>query len=255
MSDPTIGVTVLAIRFSTDLGAMDDFLQTLGLRPHTASVSGRWREYVDPVRGVRGGVVAVHDAAVADDPTAAGRTSLAFRSTVAPEELADCLDAAGHPASVVDEAWGRDVHVTDPSGAVLTVGTDESDRYGYRDLAAPAAGSSTVTGVLTVVPIRPAGDLTAQVGLLAVLGGRATGDDTWTRVDLPGGGAVGLHRSDDTPVGRADVTLAFTSTEDLDDLAARLVAAGHRASVAHEDWGDELTVVDPDGQRCHLTRG
>ena len=69
-------------------------------------------------------------------------------------------------------------------------------------------------------------------------------------------GLIGLHYVYDgqLPIvpGPAAVHLTFTTTEPIDEVAARLTAAGHDPTVTREDFGSVLEVIDPDGHEVQV---
>lgn len=105
---------------------------------------------------------------------------------------------------------------------------------------------------MKVMPIRYTDDIEAMVGFYRALG---LGLNTVSRgggwVDLTAaGGMVGLHVASSTerPRTRGQCELSFESDERLDDVAARLHAAGyHDAHIIDESFGRSLWVTDPDG--------
>lgn len=94
-------------------------------------------------------------------------------------------------------------------------------------------------------PVGPFADLLAAARLVRL----DEGDDEWWRVwSSPAGGLVALHPSVDDR-GPRSVQLGFRTQEPLADLAARLIAAGHCEVTVSGEFGGELTVLDPDGQK------
>jgi catechol 2,3-dioxygenase-like lactoylglutathione lyase family enzyme len=99
---------------------------------------------------------------------------------------------------------------------------------------------------MRVMPIRYTSDVEAMTRFYAVLGlrvGSVSRPGGW--VELPAdGGTLAVHRGDD--VGRCE--LAFETDEPLEDVAARLRAAGYEPGpVIDEGFGRSLRVPDPDG--------
>jgi hypothetical protein len=244
-------VVVRPVRFTDNVEEMRGFLETLGLRPRIMAEAGGWVEMV-----AGGGMVALHDAATSDHGATSGETRLAFEVDDVTGLAGRLLDAGVEDVTVYDEAYGKVLTCTDPLGDIVTVDGRSDDLYGYRVVQAdtPAAG-------MRVVPVRftdskgPYGPWLEALGLGRVAGG----DDGYVMYAAGDGehGYVGLHHvySDDLPIvsSPAAVHLTFATDEPLDDLAARLVAAGFTdAAVVHEDFGSMLRVTDADGRECQV---
>ncbi|HET7387278.1 MAG TPA: VOC family protein [Nocardioidaceae bacterium] len=240
------GIVVCPVRFTDDLAAMRDFLVLLGLAPRVESEVGGW---VDLVAG--GGMVALHDAASSDVGAPAGMSILSFQVDDA-DFLARSLRSTGFDdAAVYDENYGRVLTVADPLGEQVLLNERSGDLYGYRvhdpDLCNPGT---------RVVPVRFTDQTTAYARFLNRLGLAGDPDPAYAVFTARGGdhGSVGIRRvhRDDLPVVAGpgpSVQLTVTSTEPLDDVAARLIAAGHEdAEIVNEAFGDVLSVTDPDGQ-------
>jgi hypothetical protein len=242
---------VRPIRFTDNVEAMQGFLETLGLRPRIMAEAGGWVEMV-----AGGGIVALHDAASSDHGATSGETRLAFEiGDVA--GLAERLVYAGvEDVTVYDEAYGKVVTCTDPLGDTLSIDGRSDDLYGYRLVQADSPVAN-----MRVVPVRftdpkgPYGLWLEALGLSRV----AAGDNAYVMYAAGGGehGYAGLHHvySDDLPIvpGPAAVHLTFATDEPLEDVAARLVAAGFGdAVVVHEDFGSMLRVTDADGLECQI---
>jgi uncharacterized glyoxalase superfamily protein PhnB len=245
------GIVVRPIRFTDDVEAMQGFLETLGLRPRIAAEAGGWVEMV-----AGGGMVALHDAASSDHGAASGETRLAFEVDDVAGLAEQLVDAGVEDVTVYDEAYGEVVTCTDPLGDTVSIDGRSDDLYGYRVVQAdmPAA-SMRVVPVRFMGPEGPYGHWLEALGLSRV----ADGDDAYAMYAAGGGehGYVGLHQvySDDLPIvpGPAAVHLTFTTDEPLDDVAARLIAAGFvDAVVMHEDFGSMLRVTDTDGRECQV---
>lgn len=120
---------VRPVRFSDDVPAMRRFLAALGLAPRIESDGGGWVDLVAP----KPGLVAVHDAATSAGGYPSGSTTLSFESDEPLEAVRDRLQRAGFAdAHVIDEAYGRVLHVTDPDGVDVVVDEASEDLYGYR---------------------------------------------------------------------------------------------------------------------------
>jgi hypothetical protein len=244
-------IVVRPIRFTDNLGAMQGFLEILGLRPRILSERGGWVEMV-----AGGGMVALHDAASSVIGATSGDTCLGFDVDDV-GDLAERLVGAGvDDVTIYDEAYGQVLSCTDPMGETLQVDSRSDDLYGYRvvESDAPPAG-------LRVAPIRftdpkgPMGSWLEALGLTLVDGG----DEAYVMYAAGGGehGYVGLHAvfDDDERVrpGRADALLTFVADEPLADVATRLVVGGYPdARVDRVDFGSVLSVTDPDGQECQV---
>ncbi|MEU8631926.1 VOC family protein [Amycolatopsis sp. NPDC048633] len=101
---------------------------------------------------------------------------------------------------------------------------------------------------MRVLPIRYSADVEAMTRFYEVLGlpvGPVSRPGGW--VELPAaGGTLAIHRGAAEDVGRCE--LAFETGERLEDVAARLRAAGYEPGpVLDEGFGRSLRVRDPDG--------
>jgi hypothetical protein len=205
-------VVIRPLRFTTDVAAMQAFLETLGLRSRIESERGGW---VDMVTG--GGMVALHDAATSSTGGQPGQTSLSFEADRI-DELRDRLEQAGFTdATIFDEAYGRVLSVTAPGEVVIWIDERSEDLYGYHLHDANPDERWSVTPYLT------GADDSAWRGFLAALGV---------------GTAVRFGPADGTFAVRLDLT----TSEDLDAVRRRL----GELPVTRSDAGLEIT--DPDGQ-------
>jgi PAS domain-containing protein len=205
-------VVIRPLRFTADVGAMQAFLETLGLRSRLESERGGW---VDMLAGR--GMVALHDAASSSTGGQAGQTTLSFEADTI-DELKDRLDQVGFvDATVFDEAYGRVLSVTAPDGVVIWIDERADDLYGYKLHDAPPDERWTVTPYLT-----------------------GAEEPSWRRF-LDGLG-VPMSVSFGPADGEFAVRLDLTTTEDLDEVQSRLTGS----QVTRTDSG--LEVVDPDGQ-------
>jgi catechol 2,3-dioxygenase-like lactoylglutathione lyase family enzyme len=98
------------------------------------------------------------------------------------------------------------------------------------------------------MPIRYSADVAAMTRFYRVLGlrpGPVSRPGGW--LELPAeGGTLAIHRAAGDDVGRCE--LAFEADEPLEDVAARLRAAGFEPGpVLDEGFGESLRVRDPDG--------
>ena len=216
-------IVVRPVRFTDNIEAMREFLQMIGLRVRIESQRGGW---YDLVAGA--GMVALHTAADSAMGHAQGETCLSFEADDC-EIVAEQLRSAGVPDVVVyDEAYGQVLTCTDPQR--------RHDRR-RRPLARPLrlhppsspprrAAQRAARGLH-----RPAGSLPRvhrQFGFT-----RAGHADEYFATCAGDGdaGLIGLHYVYDgqLPIvpGPAAVHLTFTTTEPIDDVAARLTAAGY----------------------------
>ncbi|HEY8791107.1 MAG TPA: hypothetical protein VIM10_18520 [Actinopolymorphaceae bacterium] len=146
---------------------------------------------------------------------------------------------------IYDEAYGRVLRVGDHRAERVTFDERSKDLYGYRrDDPQPVHGIVAMP-LRFDSPVGPFADLLAAAGFDRL----DEGDDEWWRVwSSPAGGLVALHPStDDRAPG--SVQFGFRTEEPLADLAARLIAAGHTDVTVSDEFGGELTVIDPDGQK------
>ncbi|RZT26502.1 hypothetical protein EV649_0247 [Kribbella sp. VKM Ac-2569] len=202
-------VVIRPLRFTADVEAMRAFLETLGLRSRIESERGGW---VDMLTGR--GMVALHDAASSSTGGQPGQTTLSFEADKV-DELKDRLEQVGFvDATVFDEAYGRVLSVSGPEGVVIWVDERTDDLYGYKLHDAAPDGRWSVTPYLTGADEAPWRRFLGALGVqTAVRFGPAAGDFA-VRLDL-------------------------TTTEDLDDVQARV--GGSRTEAG-------LEIQDPDGQ-------
>jgi hypothetical protein len=242
-----VGLVVRPVRFTSDVPAMQAFLETLGLAARIESESGGW---VDLVAGA--GMVALHGAATSDTGVLPGQTRLSFEADDLDALAAALIDAGHDDAHVVDESDGRLLVVTDPDGEQLIVDGASDDLYGYR-----AHLDRRPDERLTVVPVRFTQPTGPYAGFLSAFGFAPMGEPDEYYMLFNGAdshGMIGLHHLFGAvlPVVAgpgAIVQLTFTTTEPAPDIAARLDHAGYdRVEIRHEDFGDVVSVVDPDGQ-------
>lgn len=269
----TVGLVIRPLRFTDDVPSMQAFLEVLGLRPRVEAEAGGW---VDMVAG--GGMVALHEAATSDSGGVVGQTRLSFEANDLDALATRLIDAGVPEVAVYDETYGKVLTCRDPLGDTMTIDGRSEDLYGYRlhpAAAASSVGTSTVgastmrasamrASTMRVSPVRFTDPHGPYVDFLGSLGLEPHGSaDAWyAAYAVRGGddGLVGLHH----PLGHADsvipgvvpgpcaVKLNFASPEPLDDLAARLVAAGYDAAVCREEFGSSVAVTDPDGQQVQI---
>lgn len=250
---------VFPLRFTARPGAMIDFLCTLGMAP---LITTERNGFGDLVAG-GGGRVMIHDAPSSAIGAPAGETQLstAVRSA---DAAAEQLRESGLEVVVWDESYGRQGNITGPHGEAVGLNEDQTDPYGYVEHDGAGADPR-----LTVVAVRPSAagpERERDVAFFATLGFRTAvpRDESWTRLASDGGGTIGLHAPEEGwhasrpgDVGGADlrvslVRLGFETTEDLEALAARLVAAGYAAEVVEQPGVRSVHVTDPDGQRLEI---
>ncbi len=112
-------VAVQPILFQSDVDEARAILEALGLRAGISADGGDWVE----LHASGGGSVGVHRGGTA---------------SVGPSFLASDLDAlvarlaaAGFAASVIDEAYGKSLHIPDPDGGTEVWVNVQDDLYGY----------------------------------------------------------------------------------------------------------------------------
>ncbi len=240
-------ILVRPIRFTDDVGAMQSFLELIGLRPWIVAERG-WRDMSGGA-----GRVALHDASASTMGHLPGQTTLSFEADDI-TELARQLTAAGvAEVTVYDEAYGRVLTCRDPDGATVAVDERATDLYGFQLKAEQGAPES-----LRVVPVRFADPSGPYGAFLQALGLKPAGEINPYYVNFLAAdgarGLVGVHYvfSDELPIV-ADahspaVQLCFESAEPLEETAARLAGAGFEPTIVTEDFGRVLSVTDPDGQ-------
>jgi hypothetical protein len=197
------------LRFTADVEAMRAFLERLGLRSRIESERGGW---VDMLTGR--GMVALHDAASSSTGGQPGQTTLSFEADKL-DELKDRLEQVGFvDATVFDEAYGRVLSVSGPEGVVIWVDERSDDLYGYKLHDAAPDDRWSVTPYLTGADEAPWQRFLGALGVQTVVRFGPPDGDFAVRLDL-------------------------TTTEDLDDVQARV--GGSRTASG-------LEIVDPDGQ-------
>jgi catechol 2,3-dioxygenase-like lactoylglutathione lyase family enzyme len=115
---------VMPIRYVADMAASARFYTALGLTIADSSRSGNWTEL-----NAAGGVLGLHAARTSAQDTP-GRVELSFETQEPLEVLADRLTAAGfEPEAILDENFGRCLHVTDPDGVLVQVNEHDRELY------------------------------------------------------------------------------------------------------------------------------
>lgn len=244
MTDP-LTFKVFPLRFSSNPPAMIEFLRILGM---TDVVTTDGDVFAELMAGA--GRVMVHRAETSDSNATSGTTDLCLQ-VPSVDDAAAGLERLGVEVRVWDESYGRQASVVGPMGESIAINEEQTDLYGYRGHAGDADRRLVVTAV------RPSTDFAADAHFFAQLGFRpdAGGNQWWLGLGGPGG-VIGLHMPGDqpatreagSPIGRsATVRLGFQTTEDLGELAARLVESGYEARLVEETGIRSVKLTDPDG--------
>lgn len=115
---------VMPIRYVADVDSSARFYAALGLRPGDVSRSGNWAELAGSA-----GMLALH-VARSSEQDKPGYVQLAFETDEPLELLAERLTAAGfEPEAIVDENFGRSLHVVDPDGMLVQVNEHDRELY------------------------------------------------------------------------------------------------------------------------------
>lgn len=246
---PATPLTVFPLRFTARPAAMIGFLRTLGLAP----VLTAGEDAFGDLRAGAGRVM-VHAASGSDTGAASGDTDLCL---VVPDASAAAqqLRTEGFEVAVWDEAYGKQGVITGPGGEAIGLNEDQRDTYGHR-----AHDPSGADPRLVVVAVLDSDDLARDAAFFSRLGFAPAGPEVDGRLELegpPGAGAIGLHAprpdarrtrpAQDEFGASLQVGLAFRTAEPLEELAARLCAAGHEATVRGQGAAQAVHVTDPDG--------
>lgn len=121
-------IVMQPIWFQDDIAEARELLEALGLRAEIVADRGGWVE----MHADGGGSVGVHTASRRSEGAEAG-IGLSLLAHGDLDALAARLADAGFAASVIDEAYGRTVHITEPEVWINGV---QEDLYGYRRVAA-----------------------------------------------------------------------------------------------------------------------
>ena len=241
-------IIVTPIRFTDNIAEMRAFLKVVGLRPYIESRNGGW---VDLAAGA--GRVGLHTATDSASGATQGETHLSFEcDDVA--ALSDQLAAVGVPDVVVyDEAYNRSLTCTDPMGDALVVNGADCDLYGY-DLH-----NTTLDKRLSVSAVRFTDPRGPYGGFLEALGMSALHTSEHFSEYSAGerSGRVGLHYvcEGELPIiaSPAAVHLTFGTSQPLDDVRDRLLAAGYAdAAISRDEFVAYVAVTDPDGRECQI---
>jgi hypothetical protein len=252
--------TIWPLRFSTDPGAMIDFLAALGLNQTVGHESRTYATFAG-----RSGTLGVHDVRTATTATA-GRTSLNL-ATDDVDAAADELRAEGLTVSVWDETYGRQGAVRSPAG--LVVGLNErtqDDLYGgYELLEQTVAASMDVVAVCAVADLDREAEFFGHFGFAALEPGqsyrpllagpdagvialRAAGTEPSGSAGPAGSASEASESVSDEPLGAPYlVALGAETSEPLDALADRMRAGGHPAETIEDESGVWVRLTDPDG--------
>ncbi len=225
---------------------MRGFLEALGL---SAGITRR-DDWAAMHAGA--GMVLLHSAASSEHEGPAG-TTLLTGETSDVVALADRLGRRGLAATVVDEAYGRSLEVTDPLGGRVVVNETQTDTYGYEQKRPePDPGVEVIVSRFT----EPGGP---YVGFVTALGLSPQGD--WGEGYAAygaGQGAIGLHHDDgSTGLGGPEpdllVSLGLLTTWPLEIVQQRLSDAGFDPGrVVVADFGSRVETTDPDGQPLEI---
>lgn len=251
-----MSLTVQPLRFTDNIDDMTRLLTALGLSVSVTSDKGGW-----VVLAGRAGTVALHSAADSDRGAQQGETCLSFEETeldaLARQLVASGFGNADHPdeSMVYDEAYGRAITIT-VDGEELTINGRSDDLYGY---SSTGVESGPEAGDLRVTPIRFVADQTDDRRLLESLGFSLVGeaDPHFTQLALPdAGGSVCLHYpyTDELPIvpGPFAIQLTFETTAPLPEIVQRAESAGAAAKLNESEFGDFVTITDPDGQQIQV---
>jgi hypothetical protein len=254
-----VAFTVFPLRFTADPAALIAFLRTLGMSP---VVTTEGDGFADLVAG-GGGRVMVHGAASSAIGAPAGETQLSI-SVPEVDPAAERLRENGLEVVVWDESYGRQGNITGPHGEAVGLNEEQQDLYGYVGHDATVADPRLV--VTAVRASEHGSERERDVAFFATLGftPAGAGSAAWQALVSEGHGVIGLHApapgeaaSRPGDVGGADlrvslVRLGFETTEDLGDLAARLIRAGYPARVVAQHGTRSVHLTDPDGQHLEI---
>lgn len=225
-------------RYTSRPADMRAFFELFGLR-----VSHRQGDFT--VLQAAGGRVVIHPLATSE-VTTDHATSLVF-AVPDVQRSADVLEASGVSVTWWDESFGRLASMASPVGSV-SFDEENDDPYGYDETATARPGRVDI--VATVY----AEDLDAMQSHFQHLGFAAGADSTsnWRPLRAASdSGLIGLlggqGELNRLPDGSAATEIGLEVGEPLDELAARLVAAGIQVETVQADGPPHLVVIDPDG--------
>ena len=264
---PSLALPPLAVhplRFTADAPAMIAFLRALGMVPVVTAGADAFGQLVSGA-----GQVMIHATSGADSGARAADTDLCL-AVPETDAAAAALREGGFAVDVWDETYGRQGVLEGPVGERVALNETQRDLYGYEGHDPSGADPRlSVTAVLASDDFDRDAAWAARLGFRA--GSAAAADGTgseggieWFRaLRGPGSaGTIGLHRPAEgdrrvratgTEFGdMLQVRLGFETTEDLEQLAARLTAAGHPARVMTAPTARSVHVTDPDGEHLEI---
>lgn len=134
---PADQIVVAPLWFTSEPTTATRTLTALGARPRIGSESGGWTDLTTD-----SGLVAVHASGSAETgplgaSAPAAWASLGFEYTGSLDGLVEELQQAGIEATVIDEAYGRSLRLSDPDlpGEQVWINEAQRDLYGYRRLS------------------------------------------------------------------------------------------------------------------------
>lgn len=226
--------TVCLFRGTNDVDSMVDFLQTMGMGPVLFNEHDADLTYVY----AKGGVIALYENPDRGRP---GRAELSFCTNdyQAANKLFESYDLNAE----LSEVGAPGVTVTDVNGQSIWVGQAVLDRTEAQKAANP----------VEIVALRRTFSVPGDSEFFEVLGFDVQQDGSvdWRvlRADEPAGiiGLAPSHLSGPAE-GQAEVQIGFVTTEPLEEVAARMEAAGyHTGDVIIDVDAPFFTVTDPDG--------
>lgn len=247
-------LAVYPLRFTGDAPAMIAFLRTLGMTP---AVTAGEDSFGHLVAGA--GHVMVHAVTGAATGARPGDTDLCLAVGTTDEAAADLRDA-GFEVDVWDETYGRQGLLEGPAGETVALNEQQQDLYGYQGHETSGADRRlSVTAVLSSADFERDAAWAARLGFVA----EEPSDHGFRALRGSGAaGVIGLHGPADgdrrTRVTGSEfgdmlqVRLGFETSEDLQELAARLSGAGHPAEVVDSGTARSVHVTDPDGQHLEI---
>ncbi|GAA1397225.1 hypothetical protein [Luteococcus peritonei] len=242
-----IKASIECYRFTEDPQAMVGFLEALGMARQVSTSDGGFA-----VLRAAGGSVGVHRASGSQTGAVPGQTQLCLA-------VASVDEVVGIDGVVTwDEAYGRHAGITDPFGGGIWIDEVQTDLYGaYQQHQAEPRPDLYLTAV------RYSPDFAADQAFFARFGLEAkAGDEWWLPLRAADGSTLGLHRpqgepitepATDNPVGENSVCdLGFETTEPLEAVRDRLLAAGFEAQIVEQDQLRTLRVIDSDGREVQV---
>jgi catechol 2,3-dioxygenase-like lactoylglutathione lyase family enzyme len=111
---------VMPIRYVRDMAACERFYTLLELSVDTRQRNGHWTELTGS-----GGVLALHLVEDGAEPA----VGLSFVATEPLEKVRARLAEAGFESTILDEAFGRSLRVTDPEGVRVQINENDPELY------------------------------------------------------------------------------------------------------------------------------